>query len=338
MVDRPKMSKHILHELPEGGWICDTCGWVWKRNPGEYGCPSVAWYEWETAPKNLRTTKQLRAERLKPGGAARGCVRIKDGWCYLYDQAEAVPVREISEKQRAALAKARERAGLVRCPGCKQDVSREYFNMRADLCWACIDRERAEEEREMRKEANDRAVTWARARLAEMSQCVVLDTETTDLDHPEVIELAVINLYGVVLFNERILPADEIQPGALAVHGITKEALAGCPSFREVYFNLVQLLTGKTVVSYNTAFDMRAINYTCQKHGLPVPGLEVRWECAMEAYALFAGEWSNHFQSFKWQRLQGGDHTALGDCRAALACIREMAEAKLASEKGGDDD
>jgi DNA polymerase-3 subunit epsilon len=326
----PKPSAHILQELPAGGWTCETCGWAWKRNPGKWGCPSVPRYAWETAPKHLRTTKQLRAERLKPGAAPRGCIRIEDGWCYLYDRAEAVPVREISEAQRAALAKARERARLVHCPGCKQDVDREFFDHRKGLCWTCIDIDARIRLENRQEEARDGAVAWARDRLAEGDGCVVLDTETTALDKPEIIEIAVIGLDGKELFHQRIRPADEISSGALAVHGITREMLAGCPIFTEVYPSLAELLTGKTVVSYNAGFDESALNYTCQRHGYKP--LELRWQCAMEAYAEYFGEWSNYFGSFKWQPLWGGDHTALGDCRAALERVQRMAADRLSSE------
>jgi DNA polymerase-3 subunit epsilon len=47
--------------------------------------------------------------------------------------------------------------------------------------------------------------------------------------------------------------------------------------------------------------------------------------CAMQRYAEWYGEWNDYFGSFRWQRLEGGDHSALGDCRATLELIRKMA-------------
>ncbi len=39
----------------------------------------------------------------------------------------------------------------------------------------------------------------------------------------------------------------------------------------------------------------------------------------------YMGEWNYYHQSYKWPKLQGGDHTAVGDCQATLRVINEMA-------------
>ncbi|EDN4837782.1 hypothetical protein B1Q65_004405, partial [Salmonella enterica subsp. enterica serovar Ituri] len=55
--------------------------------------------------------------------------------------------------------------------------------------------------------------------------CIILDTETTDL-YGEVIELAIINNEGSVLFNHKIKPKGEkITPTAEAIHHISMEIL-----------------------------------------------------------------------------------------------------------------
>ena len=41
--------------------------------------------------------------------------------------------------------------------------------------------------------------------------------------------------------------------------------------------------------------------------------------------AEWVGEWNDYRGSFRWQKLQGGDHSALGDCIATLETIRKMA-------------
>jgi DNA polymerase-3 subunit epsilon len=45
----------------------------------------------------------------------------------------------------------------------------------------------------------------------------------------------------------------------------------------------------------------------------------------MHWYAQFVGDWNEYHGNYKWQRLPGGDHSALGDCRATLAVLKEMA-------------
>jgi DNA polymerase-3 subunit epsilon len=46
----------------------------------------------------------------------------------------------------------------------------------------------------------------------------------------------------------------------------------------------------------------------------------------MLQYAEWFGEWNSYHQSFRWQKLQGGDHSALGDCFATLELIKRMAD------------
>jgi hypothetical protein len=49
------------------------------------------------------------------------------------------------------------------------------------------------------------------------------------------------------------------------------------------------------------------------------------WECAMRAFAAYVGERSKR-GGYRNQKLVGGDHTALGDARATLRLIEQMAE------------
>ena len=77
---------------------------------------------------------------------------------------------------------------------------------------------------------------------------------------------------------------------------------------------------------YNKAYDLRMIDQSIARfssYHLLVPR---RWDCAMLAYSKNVGEWNEYRGDFKWQKLQGGDHSALGDCRATLEVIKKMAE------------
>ncbi|WP_370656558.1 3'-5' exonuclease, partial [Klebsiella pneumoniae] len=56
---------------------------------------------------------------------------------------------------------------------------------------------------------------------------VFLDTETTGLDdHAELVEIAVVNEDGCVLFESFCRPTVPVDPGAQAVHGIGDDVLA----------------------------------------------------------------------------------------------------------------
>mgnify|MGYP006445668973 CR=1 FL=1 len=64
---------------------------------------------------------------------------------------------------------------------------------------------------------------------------VVLDTETTGLDHgDEIVEIAVVDAEGRTLLDERIRPSVPISPEAQAIHGITMESLADAPQWPDI--------------------------------------------------------------------------------------------------------
>lgn len=67
-----------------------------------------------------------------------------------------------------------------------------------------------------------------------ISDFVILDTETTGMcREDEVIELAVLDMDGCVLYHGYFDPDTDMNPFAQRVHGIRKESLAGKPKFPE---------------------------------------------------------------------------------------------------------
>lgn len=95
------------------------------------------------------------------------------------------------------------------------------------------------------------------------SRQVVLDTETTGLDPKtghRIIEI------GCVEMRERRLTGDnlhiylqpdrEIDPGAMAVHGISNEFLIDKPRFAEISAQLRDYLTGAELIIHNADFDV----------------------------------------------------------------------------------
>lgn len=103
--------------------------------------------------------------------------------------------------------------------------------------------------------------------------------------------------------------------------------MADAPSFIDLYGRLTALLRKRFVVVYNAAYDRRILEQTCASYNLPSLR-PAGWHCAMLQYAKFTGVWNIAKRDYRWHKLQGGDHTALGDCRATLATIAWMAEAK----------
>lgn len=298
-------------------------------------------YGWGQAPAHLLTRAQLaetgpdRPVPLRPNGPIRGVVHFRRGRerLYLYDVREAVPKREPTAAQKAAVDRrklaARTCAGCGRVAGDRSELSRTKR-----LCPACVAAFWT------KKLAADKqaAAAWAREVLDDPAT-VFLDTETTDL-YGYLVEISVTDRYGAVLLDSLVDPRAEIEPGAQAVHGIGAADLVGAPTYAELSERLWTVLRGRRVIIYNASFDTAVLRREVLRAAAalgPKPHdageqywepLErsARWECAMEWYAQWWGEWDHYHRDYTWQRL-GGGHRALGDCRATRERLVEMAAA-----------
>jgi hypothetical protein len=281
---------------------------------------------WEHAFKKAEETlgfKPLTKKQLGEAGYQTGknlpkpCCSFgyKDGLLYAYNPAEATPKNAMSEAQKAAIEKAKYMAEkvIVACTTCGRDVvfvTRKQAESEAYQNYTCVF-------------CDDKAevIQWAQAILGNPSQYVILDTETTDLDG-EIIEIAITDLEGNALLNQRIKPLGKMSAGAQAVHGISLEMLATEPYFYDVYPRIQETIKDKIVLIYNRSFDKARLAGDCKRHNLE--GLKFKSECVMLQYAQFCGDWSDYWESYRWQPLNGG-HSALSDCQAVGFVLREMA-------------
>ena len=181
---------------------------------------------------------------------------------------------------------------------------------------------------EYKENARSQSIRWAKRLMSMPPQnWLILDTETTGLDeYAEIIQIDVMDGAGNVLMdNLHCAPFRKIPVAATAVHHITGEMVKNAPTFLERYKELSTLTANKIVVIYNKAYDLRLIDQSIARFSSYPPLVPQRWDCAMLAYSKYVGEWNDHRKDFKWQKLQGGDHSALGDCRATLEVIKKMA-------------
>lgn len=182
------------------------------------------------------------------------------------------------------------------------------------------------------------AVAWTRELLYDPDSVAVLDSETTGMDPAaEFCELAVVDGNGYVLFDSLVQPDVPVCAQAREVHGITDEDLADAPKFPELWPEFREALTGRQVVAYNAQFDRKVFDHVLKRHNLQ-PASVPPWQCAMLQYAKYRGEWNEEKGDYRWPKLEGGDHTALGDARATLGVMREMAgsidpESRRAAQK-----
>lgn len=96
-----------------------------------------------------------------------------------------------------------------------------------------------------------------------MSRQIVLDTETTGLDAKSghrIIEIGCVELQERRLTGNNLhlylQPDREIDPGAIAVHGITNEFLIDKPRFVHIVDELQNYLAGAELIIHNADFDV----------------------------------------------------------------------------------
>lgn len=96
---------------------------------------------------------------------------------------------------------------------------------------------------------------------------IILDTETTGLDPRQghrIIEVAGIEVVNRRLthrhFHHYINPDRDIDEGAQAVHGISREFLADKPRFGDIVDNFLDFIDGAELVIHNAPFDVGFLN------------------------------------------------------------------------------
>ncbi|MCR6488359.1 3'-5' exonuclease [Amycolatopsis sp. OK19-0408] len=176
-----------------------------------------------------------------------------------------------------------------------------------------------------------RAALWAQEVLDDPNT-VLLDTESTDFDG-RVLEIAVVSPTGEVLLESLVNPEGEpIVAEAAAKHGITAEMVSapGVPMFADVHDELVELLSGKRVVCWKTAFDRELLTAEANRllpswsRAAETDWVPARWDDAMARHAEWVGEPAPDGSGYRRHRLDG-EHRALGDCITMLARLHEMA-------------
>lgn len=174
----------------------------------------------------------------------------------------------------------------------------------------------------------DRARAWAAKLLAD-PHTLILDIETTGLHGTaEIVQIAIITVGGQILLDTLVKPTQPIPTDATMIHHITDSDVQGAPTFAELAPTLRELLSGATVVIYNADFDTRLMEQSAAAQQLPIelPIFAGEYTCAMEMYSQWVGQWSSYHHTYRWQKLPGGDHSALGDARACLKALQMMAE------------
>lgn len=96
---------------------------------------------------------------------------------------------------------------------------------------------------------------------------IVLDTETTGLDWKSgdrVIEIGCVELLDRKLTGQHyhvfINPQRPVDPGAMAVHGLSNEFLADKPLFRDIVAGFEDFVADGELIIHNASFDLGFLN------------------------------------------------------------------------------
>jgi DNA polymerase-3 subunit epsilon len=180
------------------------------------------------------------------------------------------------------------------------------------------------------------ATDWARD-LLKRDSWTILDTETTGLgNNAQICQIATYRPSWE--WQSPVRPTVPIEPGATAIHGITDGQLLDAPTFDQAFLELLKQIDGRDIVIYNAEYDLRLIKQSLRAHGIQLafPTSDRRQcriftnggsiHCAMLWFSQWVGEWNSYHGNYKWQKLPGGDHSALGDCKATLEVIKRMSD------------
>lgn len=175
------------------------------------------------------------------------------------------------------------------------------------------------------QQSHQSAISAAQRLLSE--KFIIVDTETTGFGKTDqVIQISAINPSGIIMLDAIIRPSVPIGEESIKVHGIDNHIVENAVTFPDIYPAIASVIQNHThFVAYNAEFDIRLINQTAVAHSLPpIPVKSII--CIMRMYAEYYGCWNEKRKSYVWQKLEGGDHSSAGDCRATLNLLRQIAE------------
>ena len=173
------------------------------------------------------------------------------------------------------------------------------------------------------------SISWAKEVIAD-NQTLFLDTETTGLNDAEICEIAIIDSWGEVAYYSYVKPKNGIPIEAEKIHGISNEMVKDAPSWEQVAPLVKKCIAGHRVIIYNAIFDRKMMHQSDQQAGLHRTEWKeiAKFQCAMEEFARFYGEYNDYHGSFRWQKLgyayyhitRKNLHEAHGAVVDAMAC------------------
>ncbi len=179
-------------------------------------------------------------------------------------------------------------------------------------------------------------VTFCQQIIANAHRVAIIDSETSGLKG-EIIDLAIIDPNGNVLYNSLLKPRCPIEESAKAVHHIDEAMVSSAPTFAQEWPKIYDAIRGRIIIAYNAKFDYERFVYTASAHNVSLPS--ATWQCMMLSYASYFGAPPKYIDNPQpaWQKLEKAcqqqgiaigqqEHRALSDTLTTLALIKRVAQ------------
>lgn len=163
---------------------------------------------------------------------------------------------------------------------------------------------------------------------------IVLDTETTGLDHKsghKIIEIGAVEMLNRVFTGQRwhcyVNPMRDIPDDAYKIHGISSAFLQDKPQFSEVANDFLKFIHGAKLVIHNAAFDVGFLNHELSMLNLPSIDQSMVIDTLLMARKMFPGARNNLdalCKRFKVDNSNRQFHGALKDAELLAKVYVEM--------------
>ena len=165
------------------------------------------------------------------------------------------------------------------------------------------------------------------------NRCVIVDVETTGLSASRggrIIEIGAVAIdEGRISgeFHSLIDAETHITSGALKIHGITSDMLAGQPKPESVFRDFRRFIRDSILVAHNASFDVTFLRYEFGRLGL---GLNNPYHCTLTMCRRHFPNLRDHKLETVYRRLFGPPfdgtrlHRALDDARMVARVWMEM--------------
>lgn len=110
------------------------------------------------------------------------------------------------------------------------------------------------------------------------------------------------------------------------IHGITPEDTKNCPSFPEVWKDVLPYLQGKIVVAHNTSFDMYALRDAFDKYGIDYPTFDYFCTLRIARYIVkgcysYSLDIVLNYLGIEFEHHHRADSDSMGCAKLLLKCL-----------------